>query len=76
MKHAKTLKPQTAVSKRRGIGITVKLVAAIVISVVIAGSALLTNVFKQMSQTLLAKSEEMLGTTTDKTLQETKAWMN
>lgn len=33
-------------------------------------------VFDQMSQTLLEKSEEMLRTTTDKTLQETKAWMN
>lgn len=62
--------------KRRGLGITVKLVAAIVVSVIIAGSALLVVVFDQMSQTLLAKSEEMLRTTTDKTLQETKAWMN
>jgi len=51
-------------------------VAAIVVSVIIAGSALLVVVFDQMSQTLLEKSEEMLRTTTDKTLQETKAWMN
>ncbi len=29
-----------------------------------------------MSHTLLDKSEEMLRTTTDRTLQETKAWMN
>ena len=29
-----------------------------------------------MSQTFLEKSEEMLRTTTDKTLQETRAWMN
>ncbi len=50
--------------------------AAIVVSVIIAGSALLVVVFDQMSQTLLEKSEEMLRTTTDKTLQETKAWMN
>ncbi len=67
---------QTNASKRRGLGITVKLVAAIVVSVIIAGSALLVVVFDQMSQTLLEKSEEMLRTTTDKTLQETKAWMN
>ncbi len=73
MKHAKTLKLQTSAPKRRGIGITVKLVTAIVISVAIAGSALLANMFKQLSQTLLEKSEEMLGITTDKTLQETKA---
>ena len=50
--------------------------AAIVVSVIIAGSALLVVVFDQMSQTLLEKREEMLRTTTDKTLQETKAWMN
>lgn len=62
--------------KRRGIGVTVKLVAAIVVSVMIAVSALLAVVYDRMSQTLLEKSEEMLRTTTDKTIQETKAWMN
>ena len=76
MKHTGKTNVETAVRQKRGIGITLKLVAAIVVSVVIAGSALLTNVFNQMSQTLLEKSEEMLVTTTDKTLQETKAWMN
>lgn len=76
MKHTNASNNKTTAHKRRGIGITVKLVAAIVISVAIAGSALLIIVFNQMSQTLLSKSEEMLVTTTDKTLQETKAWMN
>lgn len=76
MKHTRKTNVETAVRQKRGIGITLKLVTAIVVSVVIAGAALLTNVFNQMSQTLLAKSEEMLVTTTDKTLQETKAWMN
>ncbi len=73
-----TKKPEigTNAPKRLGIGITVKLVAAITLSVIIAGSALLRVVFDQMSQTLLEKSEEMLRTTTDKTLQETRAWMN
>lgn len=73
-----TKESKTAVNapKRRGLGITVKLAAAIVISVVIAGAALLAVVFDQMSETLLANSEEMLRTTTDKTLQATKAWMN
>lgn len=66
----------TNAPKRRGVGITVKLVAAIVASVIIAGSALLAVVYNRMSGTLLKKSEEMLQTTTDKTLQETKAWMN
>lgn len=66
----------TNTPKRMGIGITVKLVAAIVVSVIIAGSALLAVVYNKMSQTLLEKSEEMLRTTTGKTLQETRAWMN
>ncbi len=57
-------------------GITVKLVAAIVVSVIIAVAALLAVVYDRMSQTLLEKSEEILSTTTDKTLQETRAWMN
>lgn len=76
MNQTKKANSQANASKRRGLGITVKLVAAIVVSVIIAGSALLVVVFDQMSQTLLEKSEEMLRTTTDKTLQETKAWMN
>jgi len=66
----------THTPKRRGLGIAVKLVTAIVVSVIIAGSALLIVVFNQMSQTLLEKSEEMLRITTDKTLQETQAWMS
>ena len=62
--------------RRKGPGITIKLVAAITASVIIAVSALLAVVYDRMSQTLLEKSEEMLRTTTDKTLQETRAWMN
>lgn len=73
---AKEGKDGTVVSKRRGIGVTTKLVTAIIVSVVIAVAALLSAVFDRMSQTLLEKSEEMLRTTTDKTLQETRAWMN
>ena len=69
-------KDQTGVSKKRGIGVTAKLVAAIVGSVMIAIAILMTVVYDRMSQTLLEKSEEMLRTTTDKTLQETRAWMN
>ena len=67
---------ETRHSKRRGIGLTVKLTAAVVVSVMIAVSALLAVVYTRMSKTLLKKSEEMLHTTTEKTLQETKAWMN
>lgn len=61
---------------RRGAGITVKLVAAIVVSVIIAVAALLAVVYERMSRTLLEKSEEILHTTTDRTLQETRAWIN
>ncbi len=75
MEQTKTEKSGNRV-RRRGIGITVKLVAAIVVSAVIAVSALLTVVFDRMSRTLLEKSEEILHTTTEKTIQETKAWMN
>lgn len=61
---------------RRGWGITGKLASAIVASVVIAVAVLLGVVYIEMSQALLEKSENMLGTTTDKMIQETRAWMN
>ncbi len=76
MSQTKAIRSGAGSSKRWGIGITVKLVAAIVASVIIAVSALLAVVYDSMSRTLLEKSEEILHTTTDKTLQETKAWMN
>ncbi len=61
---------------RRGRGITSKLVAAIVGSVIIAVAILLAVVYTQMSHTLLKKSEDLIQTTTDKTIQETEAWMS
>lgn len=76
MGEAKDVKNKTGVSKRKGIGVTIKLALAVVVSVIIAVSALLSVVYNRMSQTLLEKSEEMLRTTTDKALQETRAWMN
>ncbi len=63
-------------ASRRGFGITGKLASAIVISVVIAVAVLLAVVYFQMSHALLEKSEDLLQTTTDRTVQETKAWMN
>ena len=69
-------KGRAGVPKRRGIGVTVKLAVAVVVSAVIAMSVLLAVVYDRMSQTLLEKSEEILRTTTDKTIQETRAWMN
>ena len=76
MSQAKEIRTSSGISKRRGAGITIKLVAAVVASVIIAMSVLLITVYNKMSQTLLEKSEEILRTTTDKTLQETRAWMN
>lgn len=61
---------------RRGWGITGKLASAIVVSVVIAVAILFAVVYFQMSRALLDKSENLLQTTTDRTLQETRAWMN
>lgn len=61
---------------RRGWGITGKLASAIVVSVVIAVAILFAVVYVQMSHALLDKSENLLQTTTDRTLQETRAWMN
>ncbi len=61
---------------RRGVGITVKLVAAILVSVIVAVSALMGVVYSNMSRTLLEKSEDILRTTTERTIQETRAWMN
>lgn len=76
MHQTKKSKSANRCSRRRGIGITVKLVAAVIISVIIAVSALLAVVYNRMSETLLDKSAELLGTTMDKTVQQTKAWMN
>lgn len=76
MRQKKESNSRTKRPRRRGIGITVKLVAAVIVSVIIAVSALLAVVYNRMSQTLLDKSEEILGTTMDKTIQETRAWMN
>ena len=61
---------------RRGWGITGKLASAIVVSVVIAVAILFAIVYFQMSNALLDKSEDLLQTTTERTLQETRAWMN
>ena len=61
---------------RRGWGITGKLASAIVVSVLIAVAILFAVVYVQMSNALLDKSENLLQTTTDRTVQETRAWMN
>ena len=62
--------------RRRGWGITGKLVSAIIGSVFIAVLILLSVVFVQMSSALMDKSEDMIQSTTERTIQETAAWMN
>lgn len=69
-------KKAKAPAARRGWGVTGKLVAAIIGSVVIAVAILLAVVYVQMSRALLEKSEALIQATTEKTLQETCAWMN
>lgn len=69
-------KTVTSGEVRRGWGITGKLVSAIVGNVVIAVAILLVVVYFQMSHALLDKSEDLLEATTERTLQETRAWMN
>lgn len=63
-------------AEKRGWGITGKLVSAITGSVIIAIAVMLAVVYFQMSHALLDKSEDLLQTTTERTLQETRAWMN
>ena len=70
----RTVRPDAPV--RRGAGITGKLAVAIVTSTVLAVAVLLLVVYLQMSRALLEKSEALLQTTTERTLQETRAWMN
>ena len=72
----KNEKKEKAPAARRGWGVTGKLVAAIIGSVVIAVAILLAVVYVQMSRALLEKSEALIQATTEKTLQETCAWMN
>ena len=62
--------------RRRGWGITGKLVSAIIGSVFIAVLILLSVVFVQMSSALLDKSEDLIQSTTERMIQETAAWMN
>lgn len=63
-------------SRLRKWGITGKLVAAIVVTVVIMVAAILMTVHSRISGTLLENSEKLLAETTDKAVQETSAWIN
>ncbi len=72
----KTNDKRTVKLRRGKRGITRKLVGAIIVTIVIMVAALLMIVYNRVSKTLLEKSENLLQETTDKTLQETNAWMN
>ncbi len=76
MKHEKEQQKAQGQTVRFGHGVTGKLVGTIAGSAVIAIAVLLIVVYIQMSHTLLEKSENLLSTTTERTLQETGAWMN
>lgn len=67
---------RSARAQKRGMGVTGKLVLATVVSAVLALAVLLGVVYSQMSGALLEKSEDLLRTTTERTIQETRAWMN
>ena len=62
-------------SRLRKWGITGKLVAAIVVTIVIMVAALLMTVHSRVSDTLLEDSEKLLAETTDKAVQEAGAWV-
>ena len=74
MKHSE--RKRAGNNTKRGMGITGKLVFATVVSAILALAVLLGVVYIQMSHALLDKSEALLRTTTERTLQETRAWMN
>jgi len=71
-----TAKKEKSSASRKHWGITGKLVTAIIGSVIIAVAVLLAVVYVQMSRALLEKSEDLIQATTEKTIQETRAWMN
>lgn len=76
MKEGKKTRRGAGAAARRGWGVTGKLAAAIVLSVIIAVGVLMAVVYVQMSHALLDKSEDLLQTTTERTIQETGSWMN
>jgi len=77
MKIKKETKGSPAVgSMMRKWGVTAKLAGAIVITIVIMVVVLLSVVYNKVSGTMLEQSEKLLEQTTDKTVQETSAWIN
>ncbi len=61
---------------RRGWGITGKLGTAVIGSIFILVVLLLMVVFVEMASAMLRKNEELIQSTTERTIQQTSAWMN
>lgn len=77
MREMRKTKEKSAAKRRRGKrGITRKLTGAIVITIAVMVAVLLLIVYNRVSNALLKKSEALLTETTDKTIQETTAWIN
>lgn len=76
MKKGRKEREKTPVGARGSWGITKKLVISVIGSVIIAVTILLAVIYVQMSHALLEKSENLIQATTEKTLQQTHAWMN
>ena len=76
MKEKKGTRAERGVPARRRKSVSGKLATAIVLSVIVAVVVLLVVVYVKMSRQLLEQSEELLQTTTERTLRETEAWMN
>ena len=65
-----------AKKRRRGISVMLKLVGVTIPFVSITIAVLLYVLYTNVSQTLLEKSETLLHTTSERTIQETEAWIN
>ena len=76
MKGQKRDNDRSGVAVRRGWGITGKLAFSVIGSVIIIVGILLGLVYWQMSKALLEKSEALIRSTTEQTIQETRAWIN
>ncbi len=70
----KTASQSTGV--RRGWGITGKLGTAVIGSIFILVVLLLMVVFVEMASAMLDKNEELIRSATERTIQQTSAWMN
>lgn len=70
------MEKENKISMMRRWGVAAKLVGAITATIVTVVVMLLLIVYNYVSSTLLKQSEKLLEQTTDKTIQETSAWIN